>query len=84
MFFFQKTAKIDKFKKGTFYIFLSKTVKIDKFDKGIPMLFYQKTAKISKWGLAKLSKKQGGSSGGGGLSGTNTPDGMHKNGSNRN
>ena len=24
------------------------------------MLFYQKTAKISKWGLTKLSKKQGG------------------------
>ena len=55
--FYKKTAKIDRFEKGTHN---EKTANIDKFEKGTPYTFYQKTAKILNWGLTKLSKKQGG------------------------
>ena len=45
--FYKKTAKIDRFEKGTHYVFFyEKTANIDKFEKGTPYTFYQKTAKI--------------------------------------
>ena len=59
-FFDQKRAKISKFEKSTPMFFIKKQSKLTNLKRVTPMLFYQKTAKISKWGLTKLSKKQGG------------------------
>eukprot|EP00493_Phyllostaurus_siculus_P021594 UN21922 len=74
MFFYQRQQKLTNLKRVTPMLFYQKIFKFDKFEKGARSAFYKKTAKISKWGLTKLSKKQGGSSG------MKTPDlGNHSN-----
>ena len=61
MFLYEKNSQNWQFEKST-TMFLKKSVNIDKFEKGT-LYFFIKIAKVSNWGLATLSKKQGGSSG---------------------
>ena len=50
MYIYQKTPKIDKFQKGTPYVFfIKKHSKLTNFKRVPPMFFYQKTLKIDKF-----------------------------------